>query len=193
MLENLGHAAKIKNLTAREQDEDLIAAVKNVKLRLLIIDEAHHFLSTKNRKNIDRQLGPAGDWIKIFHDKCNIGILFTGLPSIAQAIQADQQMKSRWPADLFLSNYTFGSEWIQLLDTLDDILPMEKPCGLAQKITAKKVHQITQGNFRSLKNFLAETVLHAASNERKSITNQDFSAALYSLGHTNPDLFSGEN
>jgi Cdc6-like AAA superfamily ATPase len=111
------------NLAARQSDAVRLMRLTDV--RMLIIDELHNILSgsrTQQRRllNLLRWLG----------NELQIPLVGVGTAEALHAIRSDDQLANRFePVPLPL--WTEGPEYLRLLSTLEALLPLRKPSGLA--------------------------------------------------------------
>ena len=83
--------------------------------------------------------------------------------------QTDSQT-TRWPGVVHLRPFSYDDQFLSLLATLDECLPMPEHANLASPEISLKIHQSCCGNFRLLKMLLAEAVRVASQVSAACIT-----------------------
>lgn len=175
------------------QDPDLLHYRKNDDLRDYLVDvipqcgtlgimfdEAHHlWLNTKAKRIQDRMGGALGDAIKRLYDDLQVAFIFTGTPGLMKVYEDDAQAKTRWSGLLQLHEFEFDSRFIGLLKALEEAIPLEEQSQLTDQRTALKLYQASKGNFRLLKDLLAEAVFLAANANSASISNKHLANAFF--------------
>lgn len=172
MLLQLGQDPSLMRNQSNDHLEDsLIEALKSCGTLGILFDEAHHlWLSSSTRRIKDRVGGPVGDLLKRIYDATNIAYIFSGTPGLVSAVFADGQVSSRWPGVITLKQFDLDEQFYGLLDALDKALPLAKVSGLAhQRKLAESIHLSTSGNFRLIKNLLAEALFLAAKENAEKL------------------------
>ncbi|MCG5078912.1 TniB family NTP-binding protein [Paraburkholderia sp. RG36] len=151
-------------------------------VKVIFVDEAHHIIPTSgNRKNKERLGGAVGDLAKILCDISQLPLIWLAKPSLLELFDSETQFSSRWPGKIKLPEYRNDEVWRGLLDVFDEALPMHERSDLGSERKAKFIHEVTKGNFRTLKMFLAECVRIACSDNGRSIQDDHLVKACYSL------------
>lgn len=175
------------------QDPDLLHYRKNDDLRdylvdalpqcgtvAIMFDEAQHlWLNTKAKRVQDRMGGALGDAIKRLYDDLQVAFIFTGTPGLIKVYEEDAQAKTRWSGLLQLQEFEFDSRFIGLLKALEEAIPLEEQSQLTDQSTALKLYQASKGNFRLLKDLLAEAVFLAANENSVSISTKHLANAFF--------------
>ncbi len=108
-------------------------------VRLLIIDELHNVLAgsyDQQRRflNLLRWLG----------NELRIPIVAVGTAEALRAIQSDDQLANRF-TPFHLPLWSVGPEYVRLLNTLEAVLPLRRPSGLAQPAMAQRILIAAEG------------------------------------------------
>lgn len=174
--------------------QDLLTAFRELDVRMLAIDEAHHLGSVSVRRNKDRRAGQSGDFLKNLYDDTGVAFLFCGLHTIWDLLRTDTQFNSRWLGEVALPDYVEGPQWIALLRALDTALPMPEKSGLHTRLRATQLYQLSGGNLRKLKLFMAHVVRFAAEEGASRLEAMHFSTvfALECMTGTNPFIVNGK-
>lgn len=182
LLSAAGYKSIRSGLTVKEINPILLRVLVECSVRLIVIDEAHYFIPSSGvRKNKERLGGELGDVAKNLYDRCKLPFVWSGKPGLGELFAEDEQLSSRWPGSIRLTEYKCDDTWRVLLAVIDEALPMEEMCDLGKKSLASSIHRITRGNFRRLKIYLSECVRLASLDGARSIAQEHFERAKYTL------------
>jgi len=135
-------------------EETLIYALKVAQTLAILGDEAHHLW-------LNAKAYQAANLMKRIYDQSGVAYVFSGIPTLYQALSDDPQISTRWKGVFNLTQFQLGPEFEDVLAALDEAVPMKKISNLDQM--SEKIHLITQGNLRNLKDFISEAVFLAAN------------------------------
>ena len=157
MLTQLSFPPTIRPAKVYEQSVDLVAAMKDQRVKLLFINEAHH-LSEGGRRLSGKTIT---DYLKLVVDDTNIVVVMLGTASGGYLEQLNDQLFSRAPARCKLEAFPANSAWAAILQGL------AKECeafdiSAAHTQFDKQVHKATKGLLRPLKQLLMMSVRKAA-------------------------------
>ncbi len=150
------------NLAARQSDAVRLMRLTDV--RMLIIDELHNILSgsrTQQRRllNLLRWLG----------NELQIPLVGVGTAEALHAIRSDDQLANRFePVPLPL--WTEGPEYLRLLSTLEALLPLRKPSGLAGPVLAGTIFTRSEGVLGEIVAIVIRAAVEAISSGTEAIT-----------------------
>ncbi|WP_454890401.1 TniB family NTP-binding protein [Sphingopyxis chilensis] len=150
------------NLAARQSDAVRLMRLTDV--RMLIIDELHNILSgsrTQQRRllNLLRWLG----------NELQIPLVGVGTAEALHAIRSDDQLANRFePVPLPL--WTEGPEYLRLLSTLEALLPLRKPSGLAGPVLAGTIFTRSEGVLGEIVAIVIRAAVEAISSGAEAIT-----------------------
>lgn len=162
-----------------ELEDILIDALRQCRTCAIFFDEAQHlWLKTSGKYVDDRRGGVVGDSLKLLYDQTGIAFIFSGTPGLDELLEKDRQAKTRWAGKHFLLPFEYDSNFLGLVDSLDQALPMAKTASLMEKFS-KQLFEACQGNFRLLKNILSEAVFLAASENSKALEQKHLSRAYF--------------
>jgi type II secretory pathway predicted ATPase ExeA len=138
ILDGLGFPGAPNDRTARRQDAAL-QLMRATAVRLLVIDEVHNLLSgtaLQQRRflNLLRWLG----------NELQIPLVAVGTAEALRAIQSDDQLANRFEP-FPLPPWRDGKEYRRLLSTLEAVLPLRRPSGLAETALAQKILAAAEG------------------------------------------------
>lgn len=116
-----------------------VRLMRAVGARMLVIDELHNILS--GSRDRQRRLLNALRWIG---NELQIPLVGVGTAEALQAIRSDDQLVNRFePFPLPL--WTDNDAYRRLLATLEAVLPLRRPSGLARSKLASKILSISEG------------------------------------------------
>lgn len=134
----LGMPFSPRERLASKQD----AAVRTMRAtgaRLLVIDELHNLLSGTSAQQ--RRLLNVLRWLG---NELQIPLIGVGTSEALRAIRSDDQLANRFePCALPL--WADDHEYRRLLDTMEAVLPLRKPSGLAEPVLARKILFAAEG------------------------------------------------
>jgi hypothetical protein len=122
----------------------VIRLLKQVGLRMLIIDEIHHVLSGPSAKqryflNVIKYLG----------NELQIPIVAAGIEAAYHAIQNDPQLANRFHP-VTLPAWRQDTEFLRLLKTFEMVLPLRRPSNLSEPKLSTKLLEMTEGTIGEL-------------------------------------------
>ena len=125
------------NLAARQNDAVRLMHANEV--RMLVIDELHNILS--GARNQQRRLLNLLRWLG---NELQIPLVGVGTPEALRAIRSDDQLANRFEP-LPLPLWTEDEAYRRLLGTLEAVLPLRKPSGLAEPALASAIFARSEG------------------------------------------------
>lgn len=159
----------LRSMSILELKSTLKSAIKTAGVLLIAFDESQHiWLMTKGRSTSTAG-GTIGSAIKLMYDDLGVGFVFLGTTQLDEIRQTDSQT-TRWPGVVHLRPFSYDDQFLSLLATLDECLPMPEQANLANPEISLKIHQSCRGNFRLLKMLLAEAVRAASQVSAAYIT-----------------------
>ncbi len=164
--------------------EQVIDALHACGTLAILFDESHHIWLKPNGnvRSADRSGGTIGGFLKLLYDRTGVAMIFAGTLGLEKVLELnDKQSNTRWPAEIRLCEFQFDEQFIGLMNVLDEAVPLPKKSDLGEMEVAKKIHQATNGNFRSLKNFLAEAVFIASESNSQKIESPHLRLAFFNL------------
>ncbi len=157
--------------TLSELEHILVLAIRSADTLAILMDEAHHvWLNVNAARVADRIGGQVGDFLKRLYDRTGVALIFCGMPGMERILMMDSQAKTRWNGVFRLSAFSYDVEFLSVLASLDECLPMPEKSNLHEADLSAKIYKVCDGNFRVLKNFLAQAVFFAAEAGSHSIT-----------------------
>lgn len=138
ILDALGMQAWSSDTVAARQDL-AVRLMRKTGLRLLVIDELHNVLSGVPMQQ--RRLLNLLRWIG---NELQIPLVGVGTAEALRAIRSDDQLVNRFeplPLPLWIED----DEYLRLLSTLEAVLPLRRPSGLARPALASRVFALSEG------------------------------------------------
>lgn len=140
----LGLNAPPINERAERLQFRVIRVLKQVGIRMLIVDEIHHVLSGPSAKqryflNVIKYLG----------NELQIPIVAAGIEDAYNAIQSDAQLANRFHP-VTLPTWHQDTEFLRLLKTFEMVLPLRRPSNLSEPMLSTKLLEMTEGTIGEL-------------------------------------------
>lgn len=162
--------------SAREKLPMVIDVLREINLKLLVIDEANYTESgsagsQKTFLNALRYLG----------GELQISIVTAGTEEMMRVIRTVPAVENRFvPA--FLPLWECDEDYRKLLASFERLLPLEHPSGLAGEMLSTMIHARSGGTIGELKMLLAAAAEHAMRNDLGKITK----AVVDACGYVSP-------
>lgn len=142
----------------------MIKILKQVGLKVLIIDELHDLLSgqvIKQKQFLNT--------IKYLGNQLQIPIVGVGIKEAFNALQTDPQLSNRFEPAL-LPKWEIGDEYLSLLASFEKMLPLKKPSNLVDSTMALKLLSMSEGTIGELSNLLTRAAVKAIERGSECIT-----------------------
>lgn len=159
ILEKLFAPYRIKDHCDKKKFQ-IISIFKKIGLKMLIIDEIHDILAGSLLKQ--RQLLAA---IKHLSNELKIPIVGVGTKEAFNALQTDQQLSNRFEPAILLK-WQFNDEYLSLLASFEQIVPLQKPSNLTEDNIALKLLSMSEGTIGEI-----STIINKAA--EKAITTKE--------------------
>ncbi|PMY41472.1 transposase [Pseudomonas sp. GW456-L14] len=141
----------------------VIHALRELKVRMLIIDEIHSMLTGSAIKQ--REVMNA---LKLLCNTLMIPIVGVGTPDAVQILHLDPQHASRFDV-IKLETWKLDADFQRLLKAFELVLPLKKPSNLFQPELAQLLHSISGGNTGDLHSLLVECATEAITSGKECI------------------------
>ncbi|RKT58787.1 TniB protein [Azonexus fungiphilus] len=166
----------LKGLSLKELRDTLRDAVKTTGVLLIAFDEAQHLWILASRKIKGDAGGALGATLKRLYDFLGVAFVFIGTPPLDEIRRQDEQT-TRWPGLSFIKAFSYNDEYLGVLATLDQCLPMPEKANLIDSELSKSIFDSSRGSFRLLKMLLADAVRIASRKGNKRISREDLAEA----------------
>lgn len=145
--------------TDEELGRRIVDFAKDSQMEMLILDEFQHLID-RDTKNV---LATASDWLKLLTEELNIPVVLCGLPESDDIFEYNEQIDGRYPRRILLEPFGFDDQKQQkkfrkFLKLIDEELPFPEYSNLSDPLLASKIHYVTEGVPRYVKDLLLETV-----------------------------------
>lgn len=159
--------------SAREKLPLVIDVLREIDLKLLIIDETNYTESgsvgsQKTFLNALRYLG----------GELQISIVTAGTEEMMRVIRTVPAVENRF-LPTFLPIWEYGDDYCKLLASFEKLLPLEHPSGLAGEMLSTLLHARSGGTIGELKMLLAAAAEYAMRNNIGKITKKVIDACGY--------------
>lgn len=133
--------------------------------KMLIIDEFHNILSGSGPKQ--RAFMNA---LKNLSNELYIPIVLVGTKDALNATNTDLQIMSRF-RPMLLPRWELNEDYISLLGSLERLLPLREPSGLARSVDmAKLILELSEGILGDIVAIVNETAIRAIRTDKERIT-----------------------
>lgn len=140
-----------------------IKLMREVGLRMLIIDEVQHILAG----NLTRQRTFL-NVIKFLGNELEIPIVGVGTKDAFRALQTDTQLANRFD-HAKLPRWKNGDDFIRLLMTFEQMLPLRQPSMLDEPALADRIYSMSEGYIGEISRLLVEAAVAAVKTGREVI------------------------
>ena len=143
-----------------------IHLLEQLNTKILILDEIHHLIAgslTRQRHFLNT--------IKHLGNEMKIPIVGVGTREAFHAIQTDPQLANRFEP-MFLPRWEMNTEFLRLLVSFEQLLPLKLPSKLDDEKTAVKLLSMSEGLIGELSNVLGKAAVKTVKNGKEQITNE---------------------
>lgn len=163
ILEELGFPHVLSDRVSKRQDAAL-RMMRETRVRVLIIDEVHNILSGTRLQQ--RRLLNLLRWVG---NELQISLIAVGTAEALHAVQSDDQLANRFEP-VGLPPWRAGTEFEQLLSTLEAVLPLRSPSNLTGSDLSHKILAMAEGILGEIVSIVTRAAVRAVSTGRESIT-----------------------
>lgn len=146
------------------KQRQVINTLRRLETRLLIIDEIQHILAGNQSKQ--RQFLNV---LKYLSNELMLPLVGAGIGTAFNAVQHDEQLASRFEP-VGLPRWKMSAEYIRLLMTFEQLLPLKKPSNLAEGKLAYKLLGLSEGSLGELTNILQRAAIQAVAEKEECIS-----------------------
>lgn len=140
-----------------------VAILSRVGCRVLVIDEVHNVLLGHAAQQ--RQLLAV---VKSLVNELWLPIIVAGTPDAIRAVGTDGQLSTRFKA-FGLPRWELKMEFLQLLTSLESVLPLAEPSNLASREIAMKLFELSSGTIGGVVDALKDAATLALRERRERI------------------------
>ena len=128
-----------KSTKAEYLQKIIIDAFKDMKTRVLILDEIHHILSGSPAKQREFL-----NLLKYISNAAYISIVAIGTNEASYALKAEKQLDTRFDK-MIIPKWKYDDDFLRLLMTIEKILPLEKQSNLIEDSISKEIYRLSHG------------------------------------------------
>ncbi len=177
-------SGKTSDDSIRAKVNTLIQALKICKTRLIMVDEFQH-LGERKQGVLSKQVT---DQCKVIYSATHIPMIFLGELNADLPFDQNPQFRSRFPARIQLHRFEWDMEFLGVLQSFDQQLPMEYQAGLANENIAFAIHSVTEGRMRILVKLLSEAVYYATDAGAQRVGVKHLARAFDSIFAADPKV-----
>lgn len=163
ILDELGFPHMLTDRIAKRQDAAL-RMMRETQVRALVIDEVHNILSGTRLQQ--RRLLNLLRWLG---NELQISLIAVGTAEALHAVQSDDQLANRFEP-VGLPPWRTGTEYEQLLSTLEAVLPLRLPSDLAEPEISHKILSLAEGILGEIVSIVTRAAVRAVSSGAETIT-----------------------
>lgn len=155
---------RLPNGTVADKRARVVEILRQVQLKVLIIDEMHNMLAAT---------APAQheflNVIKYLSNELQISMVGVGDETLISAVGIDSQIQNRFEPEI-LPKWKVGPEFSRLLASFEKILPLRNPSNLVEPLLAMKLAALCEGTIGELSMLLNKASTYAISRGQEQIT-----------------------
>jgi len=163
ILDELGFPHMLSERIAKRQDAAL-RMMRETQVQVLVIDEVHNILSGSRLQQ--RRLLNLLRWLG---NELQISLIAVGTAEALHAVQSDDQLANRFEP-VGLPPWRTGSEYEQLLSTLEAVLPLRLPSDLTSPEIAHKIVSMAEGILGEIVSIVTRAAVRAVNSGAETIT-----------------------
>jgi hypothetical protein len=163
ILDELGFPHMLTDRIAKRQDAAL-RMMRETQVRVLVIDEVHNILSGSRLQQ--RRLLNLLRWLG---NELQISLIAVGTAEALHAVQSDDQLANRFEP-VGLPPWRPGTEYEQLLSTLEAVLPLRQASDLSEPEMAQKILTLAEGVLGEIVSIVTRAAARAVSSGAETIT-----------------------
>lgn len=140
-----------------------IKLLRAVGLRMLVIDEIHHMLAgTMTKQKVFLNV------IKYLGNELEVPIVGVGTRDAFRAMQTDLQLSNRFDR-VMLPLWANDDEYLRLLATFEQAIPLRHPSNLVDGALADKIYSMTEGYLGEIARLLQDAAVEAVESRQERI------------------------
>jgi len=163
ILDEIGFPHALSDRVSKRQAA-AVRMLRETNVRLLVIDEVHNLLSGSRLQQ--RRLLNLLRWLG---NELQIPLVAVGTADALHALQSDDQLANRFEP-VGLPPWRGGDEYLQLLSTLEAVLPLRRPSHLATPALAEKILATAEGILGEVISIVTRAAVRAVTSGTETIT-----------------------
>ena len=166
----LGDPAASKG-TTQDMTRRIIHFLGQCGVELILLDEFHHFFDGHRRAEGKR----VTDWLKNLFSAAKLPVVLFGLPVAIQALNANQQLRRRFCAPHYISEFKFSTAQEQaafraLLNEIQELLPVSSSIEFSEPAVARRFYFASCGLIDYVIKVIDEAVQRVERGEASAIS-----------------------
>lgn len=146
---------RLPNGSADAKRAFVVGILKDIQLKVLVIDEMHNMLSgSAQSQHLFLNV------IKYLTNELQISIIGVGDQTLINAFSVDEQLQNRFEPEI-LARWSRGGEFNRLLSSFELILPLRHPSRLIDPQLSMKLLSMCEGTIGELSKLLNAAARHA--------------------------------
>lgn len=165
--------------TENAKTQRLKTLMRNVGVRMVVIDEFQHFVDKGSLKVMHH----VADWLKILVDDARVALVVAGLPTCLAVLEQNEQLSGRFMSPVMMPRFDWKDgaqreEFIAILGAFQESMSehFDIP-DLASDGMAFRCYAGTGGLMGYLTKFLRQAVWNALDKKKRKITLEDLALA----------------
>lgn len=154
----------LSSIKASDKRRQVVSLLKATRVKMIIIDDIHDIMAGDRRRHHAMLVV-----IKYIATRLRIPIVGAGIESALNAIQAEQQLSTRFHVE-FLPRWENGPDFEQLLANFEAVLPLREASGLYGPQLSSYIHQMAEGVLGEVADLLAQAASATLRANREKIT-----------------------
>jgi hypothetical protein len=150
--------------TTEERREQLLAVLKRIQPKLILLDESNDFLAGSRLKLLECLVG-----LKHISNRTKIPIVAVGTPEAKRVFASDPQLENRF-VPIELPRWKSGAEFQGLLKSIEKTLPLHHASGLHDRFLADYIFKRAKGILGEACAFVEAAAIHAIRTGTEKIT-----------------------
>lgn len=151
--------------TAEQLKLRVLRTLKDLKVKMLFIDEIHNLLTAQN----ERILNQCRNALKGLSNRLQIPIILIGTEEAEDVLQGDPQVLNRYPI-IRLHPWKNDNDFRLLLHAFETQLPLQKASNLHNITLAKKIYDLSDGILGNVSTIVRESAIEALERGTERIT-----------------------
>ena len=147
-----------------EKEGEVIKVLRNIQLKMLIVDEIQHIIAGGKVKQQEFRNG-----LKSLGNILQISIVCAGVEEAFNAFNTDPQLSNRFEPE-FLPKWKLDNEYGDLLGSIEKCIPLKKPSNLRDPAIAQKVLWMSEGILGEIHEVLKRSAVSAIKKKTEQIT-----------------------
>lgn len=162
-----------KTTKAEYLKQMVINAMKDMKVKILILDEIHHILSGSAAKQREFL-----NLIKYISNEVQVSIVALGTNEASFALKAERQLDTRFDK-IVIPKWNYDDDFLRLLATIEKILPLEKQSDLIDDRLSLKIYQMSHGILGEVLKIMKLAAIESIESGEEKITSKTLVALNY--------------